>query len=158
MESNNQLEAVKKQIEETTVEIKTIKDTIGIVEGKSLLEPLYVRLGELEKQKTALVQQSKVEVFESDEVKSPASAPKQESTKSAQAASKEPEEDDLTIPVASGTACKRSGCKKTYVDEATSRGDGPEAECLYHPGEPIFHEGSKGMNSSTDMICIRQSS
>jgi len=31
-----------------------------------------------------------------------------------------------------------------YVDEATSRGDGPQAECNYHPGAPIFHEGSKG--------------
>jgi len=53
-------------------------------------------------------------------------------------------EDDPSTPVTSGTACKRSGCKKTYVDEATSRGSGPEAECLYHPGEPVFHEGSKG--------------
>ncbi|CAG8621755.1 11568_t:CDS:2 [Funneliformis caledonium] len=57
---------------------------------------------------------------------------------------KEPEEDDLSIPVAPGTVCKRSSCGKKYVDDATSRDLGSEDECVYHPGTPIFHEGSKG--------------
>ncbi|KAI9275463.1 chord-domain-containing protein [Phascolomyces articulosus] len=54
------------------------------------------------------------------------------------------EEDDLSIPVAAGTTCKRKGCGKQYKDEVTSRGQGTEAKCVYHPGSPIFHEGSKG--------------
>ncbi|KAG2217335.1 hypothetical protein INT45_009092 [Circinella minor] len=54
------------------------------------------------------------------------------------------EEDDESITVAPGTACKRKGCGKQYKDDATSRGHGAEAKCVYHPGTPIFHEGSKG--------------
>ncbi|CAB4415183.1 unnamed protein product [Rhizophagus irregularis] len=57
---------------------------------------------------------------------------------------KEPEEDDLNIPVAPDTECKRPSCGKKYVDDATSRGEGPDAECIYHSGTPVFHEGSKG--------------
>ncbi|CAG8520907.1 17323_t:CDS:2 [Acaulospora morrowiae] len=53
-------------------------------------------------------------------------------------------EDDLSIPVAPGTKCKRKACDESYVDEATNRGEGPKARCIYHPGVPIFHEGSKG--------------
>ncbi|KAI9340980.1 HSP20-like chaperone [Pilaira anomala] len=54
------------------------------------------------------------------------------------------EEDDESIPVPEGTTCKRRGCGRVWKDPATSRGDGPEAICHYHPGAPIFHEGSKG--------------
>ncbi|KAI8372946.1 chord-domain-containing protein [Radiomyces spectabilis] len=60
---------------------------------------------------------------------------------------KEPEpelEDDETIPVAPGTTCKRRGCGVSFKNNETSRGDGSEAVCVYHPGVPIFHEGSKG--------------
>ncbi|KAF9104851.1 hypothetical protein BGX27_009923 [Mortierella sp. AM989] len=52
------------------------------------------------------------------------------------------EEDDLSVPVAAGTTCKRRGCGHTYVSEEVSRGD--KAACQYHPGSPVFHEGSKG--------------
>lgn len=57
----------------------------------------------------------------------------------------EPEikEEDLFDPpnavVPQGTKCKRRTCEGAY--------EGPESyesECVYHPGEPIFHEGSKG--------------
>lgn len=54
------------------------------------------------------------------------------------------EEDDESVPVPDGTTCKRRGCGVVYKDNATSRGDGPEAQCIHHPGAPIFHEGSKG--------------
>ncbi|KAI8969841.1 chord-domain-containing protein [Pilobolus umbonatus] len=54
------------------------------------------------------------------------------------------EQDDESLPVPEGTICKRRGCGGVYKDNATSRGDGPEAKCVYHPGAPIFHEGSKG--------------
>jgi len=55
-----------------------------------------------------------------------------------------PEEDDPSIPVPPGTTCKRRACGVNYVDDATSRGEGPQAKCVHHPGAPIFHEGSKG--------------
>ena len=42
------------------------------------------------------------------------------------------QEDDLTIPVVLGTICKRPSCGKKY-DDATSRDEGPEAECIHHP-------------------------
>ncbi|CAG8481619.1 8637_t:CDS:2 [Dentiscutata erythropus] len=54
------------------------------------------------------------------------------------------EEDDLSIPVAPGTVCKRASCNTAYVDDETSRNEGSQSECVYHPGTPIFHEGSKG--------------
>ena len=54
------------------------------------------------------------------------------------------EEDDETVSVPEGTTCKRRGCGRVWKDQATSRGSGAEATCRYHPGSPIFHEGSKG--------------
>ncbi|KAI9510890.1 HSP20-like chaperone [Russula earlei] len=59
---------------------------------------------------------------------------------------KEVEEgDDLEAVVPEGTACKRAGCNVAFVgDEENRIGDGPGTRCLYHPGAPIFHEGSKG--------------
>ncbi|KAL1920777.1 uncharacterized protein VTP21DRAFT_11412 [Calcarisporiella thermophila] len=55
------------------------------------------------------------------------------------------EEDDLSIPVPPGTTCKHKGCGVQYKDDATSRFEGgEEATCIYHPGVPVFHEGSKG--------------
>ncbi|KAI8138813.1 chord-domain-containing protein [Fennellomyces sp. T-0311] len=67
--------------------------------------------------------------------------------KPVEVAKKEPEveeEDDASIPVDAGTTCKRKGCGVQYKDNATSRGNGAEALCVYHPGSPVFHEGSKG--------------
>lgn len=62
------------------------------------------------------------------------------------------EPDDLDAPVPPGTLCMRNGCKKPFVsDEASRRGDGPDAECIYHPAPPLFHEGSKGY-----MCCKRK--
>ena len=57
------------------------------------------------------------------------------------------QDDDPTIPVVLGTICKRPSCGKKYVDDATSRDEGPEAECIHHSGTPVFHEGSKGKNN-----------
>lgn len=54
-----------------------------------------------------------------------------------------PEDDDSDEPgqtPVSGTTCKRRGCNVTYKS-GQSRED---EECIYHPGIPIFHEGSKG--------------
>ncbi|KNE69796.1 hypothetical protein AMAG_14332 [Allomyces macrogynus ATCC 38327] len=43
--------------------------------------------------------------------------------------------------IAPGTVCQRRGCGHRFVDLRTSRTD---AQCVHHPGAPIFHEGSKG--------------
>jgi hypothetical protein len=44
------------------------------------------------------------------------------------------EQDDPSIPVEKGTACKRKGCSAVYETEEVSRGDGPGATCVFHPG------------------------
>jgi len=50
--------------------------------------------------------------------------------------------DDISIPVAPGTTCRRRGCGiQATADTASSR-DGES--CIYHPGVALFHEGSKG--------------
>ncbi|KAJ7837001.1 chord-domain-containing protein [Mycena olivaceomarginata] len=55
------------------------------------------------------------------------------------------EEDDLSIPVSAGTACKHTGCSVAFVSDEVNRiGDGEGTVCTYHPQSPIFHEGSKG--------------
>lgn len=52
------------------------------------------------------------------------------------------EEDDLSVAVPVGKTCQRRGCGQTFVSEEVSRGS--NAVCQYHPGSPVFHEGSKG--------------
>jgi hypothetical protein len=44
------------------------------------------------------------------------------------------EQDDPSIPVERGTKCKRKGCNAVYESDEVSRGDGPEAQCVFHPG------------------------
>lgn len=44
----------------------------------------------------------------------------------------------ILAEIAIGTACKNGGCKATYEGP-----DSLDAECAYHPGVPIFHEGLK---------------
>jgi len=51
------------------------------------------------------------------------------------------EQDDPSFPVPEGSKCKRLGCEVIY--RGGSR-DGEEDQCVFHPGAPIFHEGSKG--------------
>lgn len=72
------------------------------------------------------------------------------------------EEDDLSIPVSAGTACKHTGCSVAFVSDEVNRiGDGEGTVCTYHPQtvspahllwrptsadwlvQPIFREGSK---------------
>ena len=48
------------------------------------------------------------------------------------------EQDDPSIPVEKGTNCKRNGCNAEYVSDEVSRGEGPEAKCLFHPGYFYF--------------------
>jgi len=49
------------------------------------------------------------------------------------------EEDPIDAVITPGNSCKHNGCKILYMDESIRN-----HECIYHPGVPIFHEGSKG--------------
>lgn len=49
------------------------------------------------------------------------------------------EQDDPTVVVSAGLTCKRKACGNAY-DGSSREGE----ECRYHPGGPVFHEGSKG--------------
>lgn len=52
----------------------------------------------------------------------------------------EEEEDDPSIPVPDGASCKRISCGATYK----SGQERSEERCVHHPGQALFHEGSKG--------------
>lgn len=48
--------------------------------------------------------------------------------------------DDATLEIPDGRTCRRKACGQTY-----KKSDGRANEkCVFHPGVPIFHEGSKG--------------
>ncbi|KAI0306546.1 chord-domain-containing protein [Multifurca ochricompacta] len=67
----------------------------------------------------------------------------------------EEDEDDLNVVVPQGATCKRAGCKVTFVSDEENRiGDGPGTKCVFHPGVPIFHEGSKVVFDILD-LCPR---
>lgn len=51
----------------------------------------------------------------------------------------ESEDDDPSLEVPQGKICRRKACGHQYTGE--SRDD---EKCVFHPGAPIFHEGSKG--------------
>ncbi|TFY70522.1 hypothetical protein EVG20_g2471 [Dentipellis fragilis] len=62
------------------------------------------------------------------------------------------EEEDLDAQVPPGTKCRHHACEVRFASDAEHRrGDGPGTVCTYHPGQPIFHEGSKGY-----MCCKRR--
>ncbi|KAF4587833.1 hypothetical protein GQ602_004526 [Ophiocordyceps camponoti-floridani] len=71
----------------------------------------------------------------------PARAPVQAPQKSA-APSPPPEtdDDDPSLEIADGAACRRRGCGHKYSGEKSRDSE----TCVHHPGAPIFHEGSKG--------------
>jgi len=52
----------------------------------------------------------------------------------------EDESDDPSAIIPTGATCKRRSCNKTY-DPSSPRED---EECVHHPGQALFHEGSKG--------------
>ncbi|KAI5853121.1 HSP20-like chaperone [Morchella snyderi] len=51
------------------------------------------------------------------------------------------EQDEAGAALSAGAKCKRSGCDAVY--DGGSR-DNEDGRCVFHPGVPIFHEGSKG--------------
>jgi hypothetical protein len=50
----------------------------------------------------------------------------------------ESEDDDPSLEIPMGKTCRRKACGQQYT------GDRENEKCVYHPGVPIFHEGSKG--------------
>ncbi|CAI7585328.1 unnamed protein product [Penicillium manginii] len=52
----------------------------------------------------------------------------------------EPESDDPDLEIPANATCRRKGCGASY-DGSTAR---EEEKCVHHPGNPVFHEGSKG--------------
>lgn len=52
--------------------------------------------------------------------------------------------DDTSVSVSVGSLCKRRGCFYKFVNDEISRNEGAESACYFHPGVPMFHEGSKG--------------
>lgn len=52
----------------------------------------------------------------------------------------EPESDDPSLEIPANVTCRRKACGVSY-DASISRDD---EKCVHHPGQPIFHEGSKG--------------
>ncbi|KAL2369880.1 CORD and CS domain-containing protein [Blastomyces gilchristii SLH14081] len=52
----------------------------------------------------------------------------------------ESESDDPSLAIKAGATCRRRGCNAKY-SPSVSRDD---EKCVHHPGQPIFHEGSKG--------------
>jgi hypothetical protein len=54
------------------------------------------------------------------------------------------EEDPQNVVVPVATKCKRNSCKHVFKSDQTCRNGGENAQCTFHPGTPVFHEGSKG--------------
>ena len=54
----------------------------------------------------------------------------------------EPDSDDPSLEIPSYATCRRRGCNATY-DSSKTRDRNAET-CVHHPGQPVFHEGSKG--------------
>ncbi|KJX99995.1 cord and cs domain containing protein [Zymoseptoria brevis] len=52
----------------------------------------------------------------------------------------EEEDDDPSLSIRDNASCKRKGCGVQYK----SGQNRDEEECVHHPGQAIFHEGSKG--------------
>jgi len=51
------------------------------------------------------------------------------------------DQDPANISIPIGTKCKRTACDAAFISDEESKG---QDKCTFHPGQPIFHEGSKG--------------
>jgi len=52
----------------------------------------------------------------------------------------ESEDDDPSLAIPKGKTCRRRACGGSYEGDESRKGE----KCVFHPGAPIFHEGSKG--------------
>jgi len=77
-----------------------------------------------------------VEVYTTPSVMTPISPPPPRPVKEKESP---PQDDPIDAKIDMGVACKRRGCSQLF------QGDKSRTEtCVYHPGAPMFHEGSKG--------------
>ncbi|KAL8783172.1 MAG: hypothetical protein Q9213_004801 [Squamulea squamosa] len=67
----------------------------------------------------------------------------QQSAPASPAPQPESESDDPSVTVPANKTCRRRGCNVTSSADTTSSSR-EEEECVYHPGQALFHEGSKG--------------
>jgi len=58
-----------------------------------------------------------------------------------------PDPADAVIPV--GSPCLHRNCTSKFVNDASRT-----EQCIYHPGHPLFHEGSKGYGCCRKMTLI----
>lgn len=56
----------------------------------------------------------------------------------------ESDSDDLALSPNLNTPCKRRGCDATYSNSSAEARERGSETCTYHPGQALFHEGSKG--------------
>ncbi|PSK40323.1 Integrin beta-1-binding protein 2 [Elsinoe australis] len=61
------------------------------------------------------------------------------SSRPATPAPPEDESDDPSLPIPANATCKRRGCN---AEHSGTRSD--DEKCVHHPGQALFHEGSKG--------------
>jgi len=92
-----------------------------------------------------------VEVYKNTDNIVPASSTKKEEEKPLVVEPPKPKEQpdppDAVIPV--GATCLHKGCNALYKDDSSRT-----EECIYHPGNPLFHEGSKGWDCCKKMTLI----
>lgn len=69
----------------------------------------------------------------------PVSVPQNAPSPSPKPAVEESDDDEEGMEVPEGRVCRRKGCGVQYKG-----GERKDEKCVYHPGVPIFHEGSKG--------------
>ena len=56
----------------------------------------------------------------------------------------ESDSDDPSLPIPPNTTCRRRGCNATSFSPGGIASSREGEECIYHPGQALFHEGSKG--------------
>jgi hypothetical protein len=72
--------------------------------------------------------------------RAPISLPSRSAAPSPVLVVEESDEDDPSLDIPDGRPCKRRACGHVYKTN-----DGRiDEKCVYHPGVPLFHEGSKG--------------
>ena len=57
----------------------------------------------------------------------------------------EEDSDDGEESIPEGATCKRKACGETFkLPQGSKKRNRSEEKCIFHPGVPLFHEGSKG--------------
>ncbi|KAL8869058.1 MAG: hypothetical protein Q9174_004557 [Haloplaca sp. 1 TL-2023] len=67
----------------------------------------------------------------------------QQAAQAAPQPSPESESDDPSVPIPANKTCRRRGCN-AVSSASTGSSSRDDEECTHHPGQAIFHEGSKG--------------